>query len=347
MLGVLFLHGWFMLEKLLKNTAAYCEAEGLVAPGDGVLVACSGGPDSLALLDIFARLSGLAAYDFRVEVAHFEHGIRQDGSSREDASFVEAFCRERQLPCHLEHEDVPAWAASKGLSMETAARNRRYAFLERVREARRLTSIATAHQADDQAETVLMRILRGTGTEGLAAMRPRARGRLPLIRPLLFATRAEIEEYCRQRGLSPRRDKTNGEPACTRNRLRLETIPQLKQEYNPQLVRALCQLAAISAEETDYLEEQADEVWPLVMAGDCLKAEALRSLPAVLQRIVLRRLWQQETGSSQDLPYAHVERLRQMLFNGHSGSQQQLPHGYVMRLHREGKMLLANIVREE
>lgn len=336
-----------MLEKLFKKTAAYCAAEGLIVPGDGVLVACSGGPDSLALLDILARMSRLAAYDFRVEAAHFEHGIRQDGSSQADAVFVENFCRERNLPCHLEHEDVPAWAASEGLSIETAARNRRYAFLERVREARRLTAIATAHQADDQAETVLMRILRGTGTEGLAAMRPRAVGRLPLIRPLLFATRAEIEEYCRQRGLSPRRDETNGKPDCTRNRLRLETIPLLKREYNPRLVRSLCQLATISAEETDYLEAMAGEVWPLVSAGDCLKAEAMADVPVVLQRIVVRRFWQQETGSSQDLPYAHVERLRRLLLNGHAGSQQQLPHGYVMRLRREGKMLFANIFREE
>ena len=337
-----------MLEKLLKNTAKYLAEQDLIRKGDKVLVACSGGPDSLALLDILARLSRLAKYDFLVEAAHFEHGIRtEDGASLADARFVEMFCHERRITCHIEHFDVPRWAEEHGLSLETAARECRYAFLERLRQERGLTSIATAHQADDQAETVLMRILRGTGVEGLAAMRSRAKGKLPLLRPLLFATRAEIEEYCRQRHLLPRMDMTNLQADCTRNRLRLMTMPQLKREYNPRLVQALCQLAALSADETDFIESEARKSWEQVRSGDRLLVKEAAGLPKVLQRAVLRLFWQQSTGSAQDLPFAHVERLRHLLREGHAGSQQQLPHGYVMRLHREKKILFASLYLAE
>lgn len=331
-----------MLEKLLKRTARYCEAEGLIRPGMGVLVACSGGADSLSLLDMLVRLSRLSRYDFRVEAAHFEHGIRmENGASLADAHFVEDFCRAQQISCRIGHGNVPRWAAEQGLSLETAAREMRYAFLEQVRRERDLDVIATAHQADDQAETVLMRLLRGTGVEGLAAMRPRARGSLPLIRPLLFATRREIEDYCTARGLKPRQDATNAEPDCTRNRLRLETLPRLAAEYNPRLVQALCQLAAICAEETDFISDQTDAAWPELVSGRCLLVGPFRELPPALQCVVVRRYWQLCTGSGKDLPFAHVERLRSVLLYGHAGSQQELPHGWLFRLQREGRLLFA------
>lgn len=331
-----------MLEKLLKRTARYCEEEGLISPGMGVLVACSGGADSLSLLDILVRLSRLSRYDFHVEAAHFEHGIRREnGASLADARFVEEFCQQRQIPCWVGHGDVPARAAAQGLSLETAAREMRYGFLEEVRKERGLEVIATAHQADDQAETVLMRLLRGTGVEGLSAMRPRGRGRLPLIRPLLFATRREIEEYCAARGLEPRQDATNAETDCTRNRLRLVTLPQLAAEYNPRLSQALCQLAAISADETDFIARQAEAVWPGLVAGRRLLVMPFRQLHPVLQRVALRRFWQLCTGSGKDLPFAHVERLRSVLLRGHAGSQQELPHGWLFSLQRTDKVLFA------
>ena len=139
-----------MLEALLKDTAKFCEAEGLIPKATGVLVACSGGPDSLALLDILWRLSRISRYDFTVEAAHFEHGIRvEDGASKADAAFVADFCEARGIPCAVAHGDVPAYAQEKKLSLETAARQCRYEFLEATRKGRGLDVIATAHQADD------------------------------------------------------------------------------------------------------------------------------------------------------------------------------------------------------
>ena len=337
-----------MLEALLKDTAKFCEAEGLIPKATGVLVACSGGPDSLALLDILWRLSRISRYDFTVEAAHFEHGIRvEDGASKVDAAFVADFCEARGIPCAVAHGDVPAYAQEKKLSLETAARQCRYEFLEATRKGRGLDVIATAHQADDQAETVLMRLLRGTGNMGLAAMRPRAQGEIPLIRPLLFAPKTAIEAYCRARGLNPRQDKTNELLDCTRNRLRLETLPNLKREYNPRLVQALCQLASISAAESDYIEAEAKEVFASLAGKEGLEAEAFKKLPQALKWQVLRIFWQQETGSHKDLPYAHVRRLCQVIDTGHAGSQQQLPHGRCLRLYRVQKKLYARLILEE
>lgn len=334
-----------MLEALLKDTARFCVREQLIFPGVKVLAACSGGPDSLAMLDILVRLSRLAKYDFTVEAAHFEHGIRvEDGSSHEDARFVEAFCQERNIPCAIGHGDVPAFAREHQLSLETAARQCRYAFLEETRRQRGLDLIATAHQADDQAETVLMRLLRGTGTVGLAAMRPRAQGELPLIRPLLFAPRSAIEAYCETRNLQPRQDATNELLDCTRNKLRLKTLPQLREEYNPRLFQALCQLADICAVEADFIGEQAKAAFARLFSENGLEAQGFRKLHQALQGAVLRLFWQRETGSHKDLPYAHVQRLCEVLNTGHAGSQQQLPHGRCLRLYRENKKLYARFI---
>ena len=337
-----------MLEALLKDTARFCEHEGLIPPGAGVLVACSGGPDSLALLDILWRLSRLSKYDFTVEAAHFEHGIRvEDGASQEDADFVACFCEERGIPCTVAYGDVPAYAEERKLSLETAARKCRYGFLEKTRRERGLDLIATAPQADDQAETVLMRLLRGTGTAGLAAMRPRTEGELPLIRPLLFAPRAAIEAYCEARGLCPRQDATNDLPDCTRNRLRLETLPRLREEYNPRLVQALCQLAAISAAESDFIGAEAGRVFAKLAGKEGLEAEGFKQLTRALKWHVLRLFWQQETGECKYLPYAHVLRLCHIIDTGHAGSHQQLPHGRCLRLYREKKKLYARFMQEE
>ena len=172
----------FMIEEALR----YARAQGLLHHGMHVLVACSGGPDSLALLDILLRLRGRLR--LALTVAHFEHGIR-GASSEGDASFVAAFCKERGVPCFIGHGDVPSAARAQGKSLELAARELRYAFFWQTMARVGADVLATAHHADDQAETVLMRILRGTGLDGLSAMKPREGKK---IRPLLFARRASL-----------------------------------------------------------------------------------------------------------------------------------------------------------
>ena len=187
------------MAEMLAQVATFCEQNKLLVPGDSVLIACSGGPDSLALVQVLLALRD--RYQLRLAVGHFEHGIR-GAASLADAAFVRDFCQREGLPFYLAAADVPAYSRQHHLSLETAARLLRYRFLRET--AQRIaagTLIATAHQADDQAETVLMRVLRGTGVDGLAGIRPRT---ADIIRPLLCVTRAEIEDYCRRQGLQPR-----------------------------------------------------------------------------------------------------------------------------------------------
>lgn len=318
------------MAEMLAQVEKFCEQNKLLATGDSVLIACSGGPDSLALIQVLLALR--EKYRLHLAVGHFEHGIR-GAASLEDAAFVRVFCQRQGLAFYLAAADVPAYSRQHHLSLETAARMLRYRFLRAT--ARKLgagTLIATAHQADDQAETVLMRILRGTGVDGLAGIQPRT---ADIIRPLLCVPRAEIEAYCQQQGLQPRYDATNAVPDCTRNRLRLMLLPQLGREYNPDIAASLCRLAAIAAEESDFLAGEAQAAWDEMAVplenGIQLPLAAFRRLHPALQLAVLRRALSGEQGTD-GLGYVHYHALRQLLQNGRTGAGLRLPHGIEVRI---------------
>jgi len=323
-------------DRLVARVAALLREAGLVRAGDTVVVACSGGPDSLALLDIMRQLA--PHFRLRIVAAHYEHGIR-GAASQADADFVAEFARRQvpPVPCVVGHGDVPAAAAQQGISVEAAARQMRYDFLERVRTEHDARSIAVAHHEDDQAETVLMRLLRGTGVDGLAAMRPR--GTSPagstVIRPLLTSTRADIEAYCASHALQPRHDATNDIPDCTRNRLRLQLLPQLRREYNPELTPALARLAALAADDSDYIAAQAASVYEQCIGRGtrpALNQAMLAQQPPALERVVLRRFCREVLGSPRDVDFAAIERLRHLVHDGHTGSSEQLLRGYTAEI---------------
>ena len=312
--------------RMLEEAVRYARAQDLLHPGMHVLVACSGGPDSLALLDMLLQFR--RRFRLVLTAAHFEHGIR-GASSAEDARFVAAFCREREVPCFIGHGDVPAVAKAQGKSIELAARELRYVFLWQTLERCGADVLATAHHADDQAETVLMRILRSTGLDGLAAMKPREGKK---IRPLLFARREDILAYCRERGLTPRHDVTNDIPDCTRNLLRLKVLPYLRQSCNPEVARVLCQLAELARVDCDYLEQQLEESWPYLTREEdgrrSIVLTAFQRRHPALQRRALRRLYIGVAGMGRDLGFSHVEELRLLALSGQAtGKTMELPGG--------------------
>ena len=319
-----------------EKVEAYCRYHELLKKGSGILVACSGGPDSLALLELMIRFS--KRYKLKVAAAHFEHGIRGEDSLA-DAAFVADYCKKRQIPCFMSAADVPALSREQGISLELMARKLRYEFLEKTLAEQKLDYIAVAHHADDQAETVFMRILRGTGTMGLAAMRPIVPGG-HIIRPLLGVTKQEIIAWCRQIGLKPRHDVTNDIPDCTRNKLRLELMPRLKQEFNEDITRGLCQLAAVAAAENDFLEAVVQRYWQdteLIkrtadVKGVCIAQAPFVRLPLAIKRRLLRRFWLALTGSSKDLSFANIELMLSLMEHGRTGSRQELPHKYAVEI---------------
>lgn len=212
-----------------------------------VLVAVSGGPDSVALAHLFSELH------LDSEIAHFDHQTRNGGSAA-DASFVEELAGELGVRFHFASADIEAEAADSPMSFEEYAREARYTFLVETAKATGCCAIATGHHADDQAETVLMRVLRGTGPRGLAGIPPQGeRGGVPIIRPLLGLRRDDLLAYLKERGYAYRHDETNLDTGYARNRIRHELLPHLSREYNPRLREALCRLADAQRVEDDLL----------------------------------------------------------------------------------------------
>lgn len=249
--------------------------------GRSVLCAVSGGVDSVVLLHLLMQCG------VRVEAMHVEHGIRGETSQR-DCAFVCDLCASWHIPLHVVHLDVPAQAAMEKRGLEETARHLRYAALEKVRAEQALDLIATAHHLNDQAETVLMHLVRGTSPKGLEGMAQES-GRL--IRPLLSFSRTCIEEYARAHQLAFVQDETNADIAYTRNYLRHEILPRLE-TLNPRVVEALGRLADISRSQNAYIEMQAQSALREYVHGAHLSD--VRSLHPGLRGTVLRQYLEQQ-----------------------------------------------------
>ncbi|MDK2820626.1 MAG: tRNA(Ile)-lysidine synthase [Clostridia bacterium] len=271
-----------MLDKVRRIIQRY----NLLIPGDKVVVGVSGGPDSLALLHSLKSLQ--EEFGFKIHVAHLNHGLRQEASA--DAEFVQKLAAKWSLPVTIKTEDVLSYQKEHHLSLEAAAREVRYSFFEHVATEVKASKIAVGHQADDQAETVLLNLLRGSGLTGLKAMLPKS-GRL--IRPLLFVRRSEVELYCKNLGLNPREDVTNNDPAFRRNKIRHQLMPLLAKEYNPAIINVLSRTAIILQEDEEVLSNLAKKALSNVKKREengklVLDRQEYLGLPPGLQRRVLR-----------------------------------------------------------
>lgn len=249
----------------------------LLPAGCTVLCAVSGGADSVCLLDLVRQLG-----DVTVLCAHFDHGIRGAESAR-DAAFVEALCKEWGIPFFPGRGDVPAYAAKTGQSLETAARELRYAFLERTAKEQGADVIATAHNLNDNAETILFRMARGTGLRGLAGI-PARRG--SIVRPLLETPRRDIEEYLAAHGIPHVEDSTNAETDAARNRIRLDVLPALE-SIHPGAAAGIARMSETLAEDEAFLASLAEE--KLALWGGTIPGAELCSLPKPVARRALAR----------------------------------------------------------
>ncbi|PAV39535.1 tRNA lysidine(34) synthetase TilS [Megasphaera sp. ASD88] len=303
---------------VVETVEAYCRQHSLFQPGETILIACSGGPDSLALLDILARLR--PAYDLRLAVCYVHHGIRE--AADEEVPFVRQEAEKRACPFICRRTDVPALAAQERASLEAVGRRERYRLLREEKDRLGAAAIAVAHHQDDQAETVLLHLLRGSGLAGLGAMRPQAGD---VVRPLLGITRGEIDAYVKERNLTPRHDETNDSVQFTRNRIRLELLPALRQ-YNPSVVGDLNRLAQIAQAEDDCMAQWASRLYEAHVrpcpGGAGVEKKWFLSQPAALQRRLVRLLCRNATGTERDIPFHYVETIRELACKG-AGKQFQ------------------------
>jgi tRNA(Ile)-lysidine synthase len=320
------------LERRVEETLKKFE---ILSHGDRVLVAVSGGPDSVALLQLLCDLRD----DLRLhlEVAHLQHGIR-GAEAREDARFVAALADQLNLPFHLKEINLLQIKAAAGKgNLEALAREERYRFFADIARQRRLAKIATAHTEDDQAETVLMWFLRGSGLNGLAGMAPvhpldrtdtGSENGIVVIRPLLDVSRAQIEAYLNEKQLNFRLDRTNQDPSFLRNWIRLELIPRLKEKMGGNLPARLARQAELIREEDELLDALAKAALGQARNGEGINRESLLKHGKAMQRRLLR-LWTEETrGHLRALDFQHVEALLDLINEGPPQGRLAIPGGW-------------------
>ena len=289
----------------------------LLPEGGSVLVGLSGGADSVALLEVLLKLA--PKHGYKVGAAHFNHGIR-GGGAEEDELFCVGLCRDKGVPLYRETADVPSYARENGLSLETAGRLLRYGFLERARQKAGADAIAVAHHMDDNAESVLMHLMRGSGLAGLTGIKPK-RGRL--IRPLLCVRRAEIEAFLGNAGLSYRTDETNLLPEGSRNRVRLDVVPYVEKHLNPAVVPALCSMAELLSRDEEYLCAEARRSLEAARRADGFLREELAKLPYPIKTRAVRMALA-EAGAQVDVERVHVEAVCGLL-EARTGASLDLP----------------------
>jgi tRNA(Ile)-lysidine synthase len=321
----------------VEKALHYIREHRLLRPGDRVAVACSGGADSVALLRILLDL--WQELGVVLSVSHFHHQIR-GAEADADKQFVEELAAQYQLEFHFGTGDVPAYATEQKVSTETAARELRHRWFAGLVQSGQVDKIATAHTLDDQAETVLMRILRGTGLRGLAGIAPFQTAK-HLVRPLLTTSRQEIETYLKKMDQPWREDSTNLDAGHTRNRIRHTLLPLLERDFNASIRQTLADLAEVSRGEEEYWSNELSSLLPrLVHQGKpsrsgrstsgpsqgvlALDLSSLAALPLTVQRLVIQGVAEQ-LGVA--LEFKHIQQLMAMIEHEKSGKKLSLPGG--------------------
>ncbi len=297
-----------MLNKVKQTIEKY----NLINKEDKIVIGVSGGPDSISLLNILHELG----YD--VVVAHINHGLRENASL--DEEFVKSFCESKNIPFFVKHIDLKDKDSLNGMSTEEAGRKARYDFFNEVLNETNSTLIATAHNSNDNVETVLLNICRGSGVNGLKGILPKA---FNIVRPLIECSREEIENYCKEQDLNPRHDESNDEATYTRNKIRLELIPYLTQNINSNIVGNISRLSQIVCEEEDYVLEALNNAYNEILVDD--KNGIVYNLKKfneqhvlIRKRLVLKAIFN-VLGNAKDIEKVHIDDIIKMCENNVGG----------------------------
>lgn len=316
---------------MLKKVQKYIEQQNMISPQDKVLIGVSGGADSLALLLVLHTL--YKDTDVTLEVVHVEHGIR-GAESIKDADFVVDLCEKRQIICHRVSADVPGYAKENGLGTEEAARILRYEVFARLAKERG-AKVALAHHKEDNAETILFQMTRGSSLAGLCGMRPirMDENGVEYIRPFLTLHRAEIEAFLETEGQAYCTDSTNAELDYSRNYVRQNVLPALT-KINTQAIGHINESAEMLSELRDFLNQEVEKNWDMYVEktpdGWCLKMKEISQLHIALQREILYRAIAEAAGSKKDISAIHVKNLME-LYENQSGRELSLPYQLVAR----------------
>lgn len=305
-----------MREKVINTIEKYK----MLSKGDKVIIGLSGGPDSTALIHILSTLRDL--YNIDLFAVHINHMIRGKEAVR-DEEYAKSLAESFSIPFYLKRVDVLKVAKEMKMSTEEAGRIIRYNFFDEIAKKVNANKVALAHNMNDQAETMIMRFIRGSGISGLSGINPIRDEKY--IRPLIECTRDEIEEYCSNKGLNPMIDSTNMESIYVRNRIRLEVIPYIKKYFNPNIIESLHRASEVIRDEDDYLKEEALKYIKDITFKDGYKIEKFNKLHIALKRRIIRLLINKVKGNLNGIEGVHIEECIKLIENKETGKYICLP----------------------
>jgi len=292
-----------MKQKIIETIKKY----NLINSGDKIVLGVSGGPDSIAMLDILNQLKD--EMNFEIYVVHVNHNIRGKDAD-EDEEYVKKYCEKYNIKCFSKKIDVPTIAKTKKIGTEEAGRKVRYEYFEEILKETKSNKIAIAHNKNDKVETIIMHLLRGSGISGLRGIEPIREEKF--IKPLIECDRQEIENYCKENNLQPRIDKTNFENEYTRNKIRNIVIPYIKKEFNPNIIETITRLADVVSSEDDFIENVSNENYKkLLVIGEKnrieLKLKEFNLLDEVLKNRIILIATRKLFGSTQGIEKVNIE----------------------------------------
>ena len=314
-----------LIDKIKKTIQKY----NLINEDDKLLIGVSGGPDSMALLNVLHELG------YNICVAHINHGIRENAIN--DQKYVEDFCKERNIPCFV--KEVKLLEIQSGLTIEELGRVIRYEFFDEILKQEGCTKIVTAHNANDNAETVVMNMIRGTGLSGLKGI---GASRENIIRPLIETTRDEIEAYCDEELLNPCHDESNDEAVYTRNKVRLEVLPYIIENINSNVINNINRMAELVALDEGYIRKNVNEAYE-----DCLISEEkgkvvcnlrkFNKLDEVIKRRLIIKFISKALGHAKDIEKVHIEDILKLCENN-VGNKYLTPNKNIKVMINKGKV---------
>ena len=311
-----------MLEnKILETIKKY----NLITSGDTILVAVSGGPDSMCLLDNLLKLKDVLEVK-EIVVAHLNHMIRQE--AKEETEYVEEYCNKNNIRCFVKYEDIIKEAKEQKIGTEEAGRKARYDFFEQIASKTNANKIAIAHNKNDNVETVFMHMLRGSGISGLTGIKPYREGKY--IRPLIKCSRDEIEEYCTKEKLNPKYDKTNNDNTYTRTRIRNELIPYMNKEFNPNIIETIDRLSELILDEENYMQEITVENYNLILENEnkdeiVLNLKKFNLLKDIIKSRIILYTVKRLFGTSKGIEKIHIDDIIKLCGNN-IGNKYTMPN---------------------
>ena len=326
---------------MINNFIKTIERHRILEKGDGVVVGVSGGPDSICLLHLLWCIQ--KEYNLTLYAVHLNHqfrGIDSDG----DASYVKEFCNQHNIPAFIYTENVAEYALLKKMTDEEAGRELRYRYFHEILVSQKADKIAVAQNKEDQAETVIMRLMRGSGIEGLSAMDYKRDN--CVIRPLLNSSRMEIESYCERQGLKPRIDKTNFQAVYARNRVRLELIPYIEENFNKNITDTLCRTADLLREDSQFINQIAqlnyEKITIKLKQEIIINKKDFEKQHIVIKKRVIRLGIKEVSGALKDVENKHIENILEFIQRDRVGGEIDLPNNITAKVDYEAIRLRHN-----